>query len=244
MKIQTLIPLVALTLATAFLSAADPLVVNVDEANPPFMYAQGGKAAGIYPALIGAAFKRLGVPVAVQPKPWKDAIQAMDGGLAGVGGIYKNAKREKKYDYSEPIFVERLVVYSSRKTPLNFTAVDDLKSRRVGVLRGWSYGDAFDGARKARAFTAEEADSDAQNFQKLDQGALDAVVAIHESGQILMTKYKTITSAATPLSASPTYLTFAKASGRQALLRQFDQAIKDMKASGEFQKLVQASLAQ
>lgn len=227
----------------AFALAADKVVINVDEANSPFMYAKAGKAEGIYPALLAAAFKRINTEASIEAKPWKRAIQEIDEGTAGVGGIYKNAEREKKYDYSEQIFVEKLVVYSSKNTPLNFAKIDDLKGKRVGILRGWSYGDDFDNAKKANAFLADEAASDAQNFQKLDLGRLDVVVAISESGNALMTKYKTITAAATPLSSNPTYLAFSKAAGKTALLKQFDQAIKDLKKSGDFQKLVQAELA-
>ena len=161
----------------------------------------------------------------------------------GVGGIYKNAEREKKYDYSEQIFVERLVVFFNKSNPLNYTKLEDLHGKRVGVLKGWSYGDDFDKAKKGGAITCEEADADSQNFQKMDQHHLDATVAVFESGTALLPKYKSIAYAATALSRNPTYLTFAKSAGKAALIKQFDQAMKDLKASGELQKIVQAELA-
>jgi polar amino acid transport system substrate-binding protein len=223
--------------------AAGPLQIDVDEDNAPFMFARAGKAAGIYPAILEAAFRHMNVPVQVEALPWKRAIQDIDAGTAGVGGIYKNAEREKKYDYSEPIFAEKLMVFFNREHPVGFAKVDDLKGKRVGVIRGWSYGDAFDNARKANLFTVEETASDAQNFQKLAQGHLDVAVAIQESGAALMTKDKNIVITATPLSQNPTYLTFAKSASQTAVLKAFDQAIKDMKKSGELRKLVQDALA-
>jgi len=222
--------------------AAGPLVIDVDEANPPFMFDQGGKPAGIYPALLEAAFKHMAVPMEVRARPWKKAIQEIDTGAAGVGGIYKNAEREKKYDYSDKIFVEKLVVYFNKANPLNFTRIDDLKGRKVGVLRGWSYGDDFDGARNAKALAVEEVDSDEMNFKKLDTGRLDAVVAINESGAALMHTYKNIGFSATALSQNPTYLALAKSNGQAALLKQFDQAINQMQKSGEFRKIVTGAL--
>jgi len=242
MKIQRLFTALALTLA-GFAQAGEGLVVSIDEANAPFMYAKDGKPAGIYPAMIEAAFKRMNVPVTVQAKPWSKAIQEIDAGTAGVGGIYKNAEREKKYDYSEQIFVERLVVFFNKSNPLNYTKLEDLHGKRVGVLKGWSYGDDFDKAKKGGAITCEEADADSQNFQKMDQHHLDATVAVFESGTALLPKYKSIAYAATALSRNPTYLTFAKSAGKAALIKQFDQAMKDLKASGELQKIVQAELA-
>lgn len=242
MRIHQLVPVLALALA-GFAQAADPIVIDVDEANAPFMYAKDGKAAGIYPALIEAAFKRMNLPVSIQAKPWSKAIQDIDAGTAGVGGIYKNSDREKKYDYSEQIFVERLVVFFNKANPVNYTRLEDLHGKKVGVLKGWSYGDDFDKAKKGGAITCEEADADSQNFQKMDQHHLDATVAVFESGTALLPKYKSIAYAATALSRNPTYLTFAKSAGKAALIKQFDQAMKDLKASGEVQKIVQAELA-
>jgi len=242
-KLRHLLSAFALATLSTFAFSADSLLVNVDEANSPFMYSKGGKPAGIYPALIDAAFKHMNVPVTIQTKPWKRAIQEIDEGLAGVGGIYKNPEREKKYDYSDQIFVEKLVVYFNKAQVINYKAIGDLKGKKVGVLRGWSYGDDFDNARKANTLMAEEVASDDQNFQKLDQGRLDAVIAINETGIALMPKYTNVGFAATPLSQGPTYLTFAKSAKHTDILKQFDQAIKDMKKSGEFQKLVGAELA-
>jgi polar amino acid transport system substrate-binding protein len=243
MKLRHILSTLALAALSTFAFSADSLIVNVDEANSPFMYNKGGKPAGIYPAVIDAAFKHMNVPLTLQTKPWKRAIQEIDEGTAGVGGIYKNPEREKKYDYSEQIFIEKLVIYSNKAKPIDYKDINDLKGKKVGVLRGWSYGDDFDNARKANALMAEEVASDDQNFQKLDQGRLDAVIAIAESGAPLMAKNKSVIAATNPLSQSPTYLTFSKSANKAAILKQFDQAIKDMKKSGEFQKLVSAELA-
>jgi len=221
--------------------AAD-IKINFDQANPPFMYARDGKAAGVYPQVIEAAFRHMKTPVSITAVPWARAIQEIDQGSAGVGGIYKNAEREKKYDYSEQIFVEKLVVYFNKSKPLAYARVDDLKGLRVGVIRGWSYGDAFDAARKAGAFTVEEVVSDEQNFGKLDAGRLDVVLAVAESGSAMMRKFGSVSAAATPLAQNPTFLAFSKAAGQTELLRKFDQAVKQLKSSGEFDKLVGEAL--
>lgn len=243
MNLKHLATALVFAIASMGAMAADATLVNVDQENSPFMYSQGGKAAGVYPALIESAFNRMNVPVSIKAIPWKRCIQEIDDGVAGVGGIYKNAERLKKYDYSEPLFIEKLVIFYPKANPINFTKIEDLKGKKVGVIRGWSYGDAFDNARKAGTFTADEGASDDQNFQKMDLGRLDIVVAIKESGEDLMKKYKNIEAVPTPLIENPAFLALAKSANKAALLKQFDQAIKDMKKSGEFQKLVSAELA-
>lgn len=223
--------------------AAGPVAINIDAANPPFMFAKDNKPAGIYPAIIQAAFKHMNTPVAIATEPWKRAIEEIDNGKAGIGGVYKNSEREKKYDFSAQIFTEKIVVYFNKTAPVAFSKVADLKGKKVGVIRGWSYGDDFDEARKAGVLTAEEGDSDEATFRKLDVGHLDAVVAVNESGNGLLSKYKNIASAATPLSQNGTFIAFAKTANMKDVLKSFDQAIKDMQKSGEFKTIVTTALA-
>ena len=140
-------------------TAAESVLINFDAENPPFMFSKGGKMVGVYPAVIATAMKRIGIPVTLEAKPWKRALVEMDEGKGGVGGIYKNSERVQKYDFSEPILTENTAVYFNKAKPINFKVIADLNGRRVGVIRGWSYGDAFDTARKAGAFTVEEVTS-------------------------------------------------------------------------------------
>ena len=46
----------------------------------------------------------------MEAKPWKRRLADMDSGVVGVGGIYKNEERIKRYGFSEPIFVEKMAV--------------------------------------------------------------------------------------------------------------------------------------
>lgn len=243
MKLSGLFSVLAFAMFSALAAAADEVVINFDQANAPFMYAKEGKAAGVYPALIDAAFKKMKVGVQLKAVPWERAKQAADDASGGIGGVYKNAEREKKYDFSDQLFVEKLVVYVNKSKSFNFTKVDDLKGKQVGVLRGWSYGDDFDNARKAGSIKVAEVAADTQNFEKLDQGRVDAVIAIAETGDAMLGKYKNIAATATPLAQNPTYLAFGKAAKQEALLKQFNQVVKDMKTSGEFKKIVAAELA-
>jgi polar amino acid transport system substrate-binding protein len=224
--------------------AAPPsqILVDVDEANPPFMYGRNGRAMGIYPRLINTAFKHMNVAVQVEAKPWKRALAEIEDGTAGVGGIYKNAERLEKYDFSDQLFVEKLIVYFNTDRPVSFSKTGDLKGKRIGVLRGWSYGDDFDVLRKSGTCKVEEVSSDDQNFHKLASLRLDAVIAVSESGSALAPGYKNLRAAAIPLALNPTFLAFAKSSHRPTLLKQFNKTLREMQKSGEFQALVEDEL--
>lgn len=240
------VPLLALV-ATFHTYAADaPVVVCVDSANPPFMSLADGKAVGLYPSLIAKALLAAGVNAKLDPRPWKRCIADMDDSKVGVGGIYKNEERLKKYDFSDQIFVEKMAVYFHTARPLAFTGVESLAGKRVGVVRGWSYGDAFDKAVKDGTITVEEVAGDVQNFQKLASRRLDAVLAIEEAGAALLKAGTSADVQKSPhyLFENPTYLAFNKGVAQTDTLKKFNKSIATMKKTGQLQTLATEALSQ
>ncbi|MGQ0708163.1 MAG: substrate-binding periplasmic protein [Rhodoferax sp.] len=231
-------------LATPPLRAAEPILVGVDSNNPPFMYAESGQAAGLYPVLLKALFAEAGLPLKLEAKPWKRCLQDTDEGRAGTGGIYKNDERLRKYDFSEALFVERMAVYHHRNRPVVFDGLGALMGKRVGVARGWSYGDAFDKAAREGQIHAEEVSADTQNFQKLAAGRLDAVLAIDEAGsaQLAQPGMQDIAKSARYLFENPTYLAFAKAAQQAATLAAINRALEALRRQGRLQTLAAQAL--
>lgn len=229
-------------LIAPFSLAAGAEVISFDTDNPPFMYKDGGKAMGLYPVLVAAVFKHMQTKVVLQARPWKRAFDELDRGQSGVGGLYKNGERALKYDFSAPLFVEKILVYYNTAYPLQITKIQDLAGLRVGVLRGWSYGEEFDRARAAKVFSVEETASDRQNLRKLDLGRLDAVLAVEESGLAQQRGLPGLRVASSLLLQNSTYLAFAKSAQKQDLLRRFDQALSELKRSGDFSRIVASEL--
>lgn len=223
-------------------SAAD--LIAVDAADAPFMYDSGGQAAGLYPLAIAEAYRRIGRDVSIAAIPWKRAIEGADEAVNGVGGLYKTASRLEKYDYSDKLFDEVLLIYVRKDHGFAFTRIDDLKGRSIGVIRGWSYGDSFDEARRNGLFTAEEASGDDQNFAILDAGHIDSIIAIREAAETAITRHDwqgRFEALPTPLSSNPSYIAFNKSAGSQEVLRRLDAAIAAMRADGSFDRLIQAA---
>ena len=240
---QCLLPL-PLLCAPAWLRAAAPTVVGVDANNPPFMYAQGGQAAGLYPALLRALFAQAGLALTLEAKPWKRCLQDADEGRAGIGGVYKNEERLRKYDFSEALFVERMAVYLAPHAQWTFDGLASLHGRRVGVARGWSYGDAFDKAVRDGFLTVEEVSSDAKNFKKLAANRIDAVLAIEDAGATQMADAGAAGIEKSPryLFENPTYLAFAKAARQTGTLAAINRALDQLHRQGRFEALVAAQL--
>jgi len=225
--------------------AAD--VIAVDAADAPFMYAAGDQAAGIYPMVIAEAYRRIGEPVTVTAMPWKRALDGADNGANGVAGLYKTASRLEKYDYSDKLLDEMLLIYVRKGHSFPFQTIADLKGRSVGVIRGWSYGDDFDTARKSGQFTVEEASGDDQNFAILDVGHIDCIISIREAAAAAIAAHDwedRFEQLAVPLSNNASYIAFSKSAGKQAELARIDTALAEMRADGTFRRLTEAALTQ
>jgi len=220
-------------------------LIAVDAADAPFMYETNGQAAGLYPLAIAEAYRRMGMAVAITAVPWKRALDGADNALNGVAGLYKTEDRLKKYDYSDKLFDEVVMIYVRKGHGFPFATIDDLKGHSVGVIRGWSYGDAFDDARRDGVFATEEAAGDEQNFAILEAGHIDCILAIREAaaaaiaGQGWRDQFEPL---AIPLSKNPSYVAFNKSAGKQADLRRLDAAIAAMRADGSFDRLVQTTI--
>ena len=240
--------LAALLCATTVTAAAQavPIVqVGVDSANPPFMYGSSTMARGLYPGLLAAAFAEMGEPVMITALPWKRVILAVDDGQAGAAGIYRNAERAKKYDFSEPIFVERIGVYYNSKKPVAFRSIADLHGLRVGVIMGWSYGDAFDQARLGGKFSVEAVPSDLQNLGKLELSRIDVALMIVDAAPVVLANkgVQTVLRCERLLAENATYLAFNKGNKRAALLDKFNAAMGELRASGAYAAIVARELA-
>jgi len=225
--------------------ASSEVVVAVDAQNPPFMYAgRGGQPQGVYPLLLRTLFTQLDVPLRIICLPWPRALSGLERGEHGVGGIYATAERQARHDFSQALHVETLKVYARRGALRLFEGIDDLRGLRVGVLRGWSYGDGFDAALRAGLFVAEPVASDVQNFGKMERGFLDVAVAIEQAGDALLASgdYPSVRALPNPLTENPTYLAFNKAARQRALIARVDEQLEKLRASGEHARLVSLGL--
>ena len=221
--------------------------IDIDASDPPFMHADAnGMAAGFYPELLRQAFALMNEPVQIDAVPWKRAIAEIDAGTAGVAGIYKTQERLQKYDYSATLLTEKLVVVTRRDRVLRFAGLEDLAGLRIGVIRGWSYGDEFDAMRAAGRFQAEEVVGDTMNFNKLEAGRLDAVVSIEQGSRKILAAghFPSLQVLPVPLAMKTAHLAFSRAQHKGALLARFDAAVEALRRSGEFDRLVERHLAQ
>jgi polar amino acid transport system substrate-binding protein len=225
-------------------AADSPVPIAVDAAYPPYMFGTGS-AKGLYPEIIRKAFSLSGVPVEVVGYPWKRALRLGQSGQAAVGGIYQNVKRQRIFVFSDPFYLETLVVCVKKGQRFPFRGIVDLEGKRVGINRGWSYGEAFDSARRKGLFHTEEATGNQANLKKLILGRLDCVVADEFSLLQILRQMDWMDEVETldpPVAVNSVYLVVAKTCNLVPIIEQFNQGLVEMKTNGSYKGLVDRHL--
>lgn len=228
-----------------FPAPAQALVIDFDAGSAPTMYAgQGNEAAGVYPALVRAAFASIGQPVLLRARPFKRMLSELSSGEAAAGAVVRTPERLAVADYSADYFEEKVQVFQRADASWGFEHLPDLRGRRVGVIRGWSYGAAFDQARARQEFLVEEVENDPQNFSELANGRLDCVLATEMAGRVYLDRpeFAVLRARAKPLVVIGIALAVAKSQGQTALLRRFDAAMAALHKSRAVEPLIEAEI--
>ncbi|MGL1863019.1 MAG: transporter substrate-binding domain-containing protein [Pseudodesulfovibrio sp.] len=207
---------------------------------PPYEYLEGGVAKGVNMDLMREAFKRMDVTPSFEPMPWKRAVYELQyGGILALASGFKTPKREKfAFFPSEPLAMETLVVAALIVSGVKVDSLDDLRALRIGVIREYAYGQAFD---SMRGLDKLEANSNPQLLKMLLSQRMDAIIINKSVGRHLakaMGKLAHI-SFVYEVTSEPLYLFFSRAQGVKAeiLSREFGKTIKVMRDDGTFAKI-------
>tara|TARA_R110002167_G_scaffold49632_6_gene145379 strand:- start:612 stop:1370 length:759 start_codon:yes stop_codon:yes gene_type:complete len=221
----------------------DKLTIFVDSSYPPYMYKLEGTAAdGLYPRLLMAIAKQAGQKVEIKAYPWKRALLYSAAGEGALGGAYKNDDRDKKYDYSKPLFQEKLVLFVNKNNKFEFNTLEDLKGKVIGVNRGWSYGQEFDAARANKLFTVNIRNDPNENFKMLALGRIDCLILGKQSGDLYV-QYTgledQVISLPKAFSVNEGYLIIPKVLKMEKLLNEFNLALLKIKKDGTYNNIVE-----
>ena len=200
------------------------------------------KKNGYLVAITKEAFKRVGYDVDVTYMPWNRAlVNVMEGRNEALLAAYYTDERAGKMLYSHSIGQTEIVLFRRLETTIKYSSLQDLKSYRIGMIRGAVISKEFDAANYLGKIDLTSPDL---MIKMLLAGRIDLLV---EQRKVIQTYLKNqfpkdaklLTALDPPLQISKYFCAFSKKIPRHAkVVRDFNQGLLLIKKDGTFQKII------
>ena len=238
---------------TLNLTQACELVASWEPWEPYQFKDGGGKLTGLDNDLIQAVAKEAGCTVRLSNTPWKRALKMIEEGkIHMTAGASYTDERAKFAHYSDPYRNETVAMYvqTQKADKIQTSNVNQLarSGHSVGITRGYFYGDEFAKLKENKQFTGSisEVATDEQNIKKLASGRVDGIFIDRYVGAHMiknMSLAGKIVEHPTQIISDNIYFIFSKKGTDQATVQKFNDGLKRLKASGEYDRIVNRYLA-
>lgn len=220
--------------------------------NPYQFKDKNGRITGLDNDLLMAVAKQANCTVKLNNTPWKRALQMLkEGKLDVTSGASKTQERAVYAFYSDPYRDEGIAVFllNMNAERASFMDLNAMMSSdfSIGITRGYFYGDAFMTLAKKPQFNQKvsESSSDEKSLKKLKVGRIDAILMDKYVGASLV-KSEGLSADVTvhpmPVHSDDIFFIFSKKSVSQDVVDRFNQALELIKASGEYDRIIESYL--
>lgn len=133
---------------------------------------------GLSGAVAKAVAVRFGYGIKIAYFPWKRAMQAggSDPDFVGYFPAYHTPERARQCHFSASMGNSTVGLAMLAEAPLRWRVLDDLAGNKLGVVLGYSNGEAFDRMVNSGKLSVDASESDTINLRKLLAGRIRAVV--------------------------------------------------------------------
>lgn len=144
---------------------------------PPFVSASLPEH-GVSGAYAFAVYTRLGGAAAIDYFPWKRAMELglNDARYDGLIAMWRTPQRETLCHFSSPVGSTLNVLAYLKEAPVMASTLRELRDASLGIVAGYSNGEAFDGLVRRGVLHVQEGISDEINLRKLLGKRFDAMV--------------------------------------------------------------------
>ena len=219
----------------------DTLVMATNAAFPPYEYKENGQIVGLDVEIMQAVCKKLGLTLKIEDMEFDSIISAVDSGKAdcGVAGMTVTEERKKNIDFTDTYVKACQVIIVLPGSAIK--DADSLKGKKLGVQQGTT-GDTLCQDYVKEGSTVERYASGAEAVLALLNGKIDAVVIDNEPAKAYLKKNEgKIIVLEKPLSDEEYAIAVKK--GNKELLDQINGALRELKTSGELDKIKAKYLA-
>lgn len=193
---------------------------------------QGGMSA----AVASAVTARFGYGIKIDYLPWKRAMQEGGGDpdFSGYFPAYYTPERARQCYFSAPMGRSTLGFAVLVDAPLRWRTLDDLAPNKLGVVLGYSNGEAFDAMVTQGKLSIDPSVSDLVNLKKLLAGRVRAVVIDKAVLRYLLATDPTLSTQRNrvvfddhPLAELTLHVCFQRTARGQKLQQSYDAALRE-----------------
>ncbi len=215
--------------------AQEVLRVATDPTFPPFEYSEGGKRVGFDVELIEAIAKLMNRKVEWTDIDFKGLIPGLVSKRYDVAAsaIYITDERKKVVDFTDSYYPGGLVIMTARSNH-HIHGPDDLKGKKVAVQVGTKSVNFL--KENFPAIERVEVEKNQEMFQLVEIGRADAAVTGKPAAKLYARSRGTLQVLDKQLTVEE--YGYAIRKDQPELVKQFNDALKKLKADGTYQQLV------
>lgn len=198
---------------------------------------------GLSVQLVTAALTRAGYEPKVSFESWPRTLEGVEIGVFDViVAAWYNEERTQKFVFSRPYLQNRVRLLKRKDSDFKGDTLADLTGLRVGVVRDFAYGDAFD---KAANFQKVYHNHVIQSLLKLVAKQVDLVIGdeltlTHEIREYMPHEEARLEFLPRAIELKGLHIAVSKKRPDHAkIVAGFDDAIKLMKADGSYQAILE-----
>tara|TARA_B100000315_G_C14503565_1_gene553468 strand:- start:494 stop:1273 length:780 start_codon:yes stop_codon:yes gene_type:complete len=223
--------------------------VVVVEHWPPWQVAYDEKkkkvTGGLSVEIVQELFKRLNIKMTLRDVPWKRALAQIEEGKADVVlNLAKTSEREAYMNFTIPVYKEPILfVYSTdRFKSFKWEQWEDLKPYKIGVTRGYAYGDLNEKITEYNLPT-HQVTADKQLVSMLSAGRIDIAPLLYVNGVTMINELPAheklkLRFAKKPIAENTYHFGISKKAFFAARISDVNQTIQEMKDDGTFKKIL------
>ena len=220
---------------TAATADGGVLVMATNAEFPPYEYHDGGDIVGIDVEVAEAIAEKLGMTLEIEDIAFDSIIPELESGKADVGlaGMTVDEDRLKNVDFSSTYTTASQVIIV--KEDSDIAGSDDLAGKYIGVQLGTT-GDIYASDYEAEGSTIERYNKGFEAVQAMLQGKIDAVVIDGEPAKVFVSQNEGIKILDEALTVEEYAIAIKK--GNKELLDKVNEALGELKESGELQAII------
>lgn len=207
----------------------------------PYTFQENGKASGFEIEIVEAVMKNMNKELEFRRYPWKRCLGSLKNGEVDLlVSLLKTEEREKFTYYPDNhISISRTVFFTGAGRSIEFNgSYEKLKGYRIGVIAGFSYGDAFDNAKYLTKDPVKYAKSLIRkvHYGRNDLGAENqAVISAYARKMEVLDNIRFLEP---PIHTLKLYVGFSRAKGLKKLNADFSTSPGEFKSSEAYKKIL------